>query len=145
MATSFPLSSLPHCNCPLSLPLVYISSPNNVGAVAAAIILCSGSCCCHRSNCHDSCCRPSYHCPSDLSNIVPNHSGQYTVLFFWRKTSGPVEAGFEGQEVGDDTHYSVLLRSELECGCRWEMVAGARRKSKSDIVLSTLAVSLHTE
>ena len=44
--------------------------------------------------------------------LPPKHRG------IWRKTSGPAEAGFEGQEVGDHTRDCVRLLSELECGCK---------------------------
>jgi len=34
------------------------------------------------------------------------------------KTSGPVEAGFERQKVGDDACHHASLLSGLECGCK---------------------------
>jgi hypothetical protein len=36
----------------------------------------------------------------------------------WITTAGSVEAGFFGQEVGDDIRHCVCLLSELECGCK---------------------------
>jgi len=36
----------------------------------------------------------------------------------WSKSTGPVEAGFDGQEVGDYRSHRVSLLSELECGCK---------------------------
>ena len=43
---------------------------------------------------------------------------RYKQCCIWSKTVGPPEAGFEGQEVGDDVRHSVSLLSELECGCK---------------------------
>jgi hypothetical protein len=43
---------------------------------------------------------------------------RYKQSGIWSKTTGPAEAGFEGQEVGDDARHSVSLLSELECGCK---------------------------
>ena len=43
---------------------------------------------------------------------------RYKQCGVWTKTAGPAEAGFEGQEVGDDARHSVSLLSELECGCK---------------------------
>jgi len=43
------------------------------------------------------------------------HYKQYGI---WSKTAGPAEAGFEGQEVGDDACHCVRFLSQLECGCK---------------------------
>jgi len=42
----------------------------------------------------------------------------YKQCGIWSKTAGPAEAGFEGQEVGDDPRHNVSLLSELQCGCK---------------------------
>jgi hypothetical protein len=44
----------------------------------------------------------------------------------WSNTAGTVEVGFEGQEVGDDSHHSVTLLSEIECGCKGSPFFGIR-------------------
>jgi len=40
---------------------------------------------------------------------------RYKQYGIWSKTTGPVEAGFEGQEVGDNARHCVRFLSELEC------------------------------
>jgi len=44
----------------------------------------------------------------------------------WTKTGGPAEAGFEGQEVGDDVRHCVCFLSELECRCNGSPFFGIR-------------------
>jgi hypothetical protein len=49
---------------------------------------------------------------------------RYKQRGIWSKTSGPVEVGFEGQEVGDKAGYIVSLLSELECRCKGSPLFG---------------------
>jgi len=51
---------------------------------------------------------------------------RYQHCGIWSKTAGPVEEGFEGQEVGDDTRHCVCLLSEHENGCKSSPFFGIR-------------------
>ena len=43
---------------------------------------------------------------------------RYIQCGIWSKTACPADAGFEGQEVGDNACHCVRFLSELECGSK---------------------------
>ena len=51
---------------------------------------------------------------------------RYKQCGIWSKTAGPAEAGFEGQEVGDNARHCVRFLSELECRCKGSPLFGIR-------------------
>jgi len=50
----------------------------------------------------------------------------YKQCGIWNKTAGPVEAGLEGQEVGDNARHCIRFLSELECECKGSLFFGIR-------------------
>jgi len=50
----------------------------------------------------------------------------YKQCCIWSKTAGRAEAGFEGQEVGDNARHCVRCLSELEYRCKGSPFFGIR-------------------